>query len=145
MPTNPYRAAAALLIAAAALTATGCSSNGQSFTDWYSQGGRTHITALTEDARAMGNATDLETDAKACTSGVEHAQAAKAYPPIPDTTAQQHWARMLELFGQAARDCKAGAESSDAALLRTSASELEQTLTESSVLEARLRELGAAE
>lgn len=145
----PVLAAAAILLAA--LTATSCSSTSSTatsagnFTNWANNGGEAHINALSADVRAMGAAADLEADGQACASGVGHAQAAKAYPPIPDTLAQQHWARMLDQFAKAAQDCRDGAEQRNADLLSASAAELEQVQAESGALQARLRELAATQ
>ena len=94
---------------------------------WRDGGGMDHINALTADFSATatvassGDPAALNTTCHTLQNDVASAQ---AYAPIPDGQAQTEWADALASTSDSARDCIAGTDQTDTALISQAADEI---------------------
>lgn len=142
-------------VAVAVLTLASCSSTapgktaaptpvsaGDQFTAWYSGGGNQRINDVAADVKALVHATRSPEKTATCQALSAHVTAALAYGPIPDTEAQVHWGKVLDLLGAASTDCAAGA--TDAARDVEAQIGLEAAQREAGLASARLDALATA-
>ena len=124
-----------VIIAAASSSSSGHSStaqsvNGPTVKEWITQN-RLYINQLGTDttriskdipvAVTSGSYTTVISD---CTSLEVDAQAAQLAPPIPNAVIEKHWSSGLSLTVAAAKDCTAGIEGTNVALVSRFKSEL---------------------
>jgi hypothetical protein len=93
---------------------------------WWTGGGLDRNSAIGKDFRDMGTATaanDITGLSAACTSLQTDVEAAQAYAPFPDTSAQTDWSTALAQAARAATDCKAPTRNNPNADLMTQSSQ----------------------
>jgi hypothetical protein len=100
---------------------------------WWTGGGLDRNSAIGKDFRDMGTATaanDITGLSAACTSLQTDVEAAQAYAPFPDTSAQTDWSTALAQAARSATDCKASTRNNpDADLMTQSNQELDSYTT----------------
>lgn len=111
---------------------------------WARSGGQGHVNNLLADFN------DLQTAAQAadppqvravCVRLQGHVEAAQAYTPIPDGTAQAAWSAALAQYARAATDCIAGIDAGDSDLITRSGQELTAGTTQIRVVSDRMKAL----
>lgn len=94
---------------------------------WRDGGGREHLNALTADFSATGTVASGGDPAAlntTCHTLQDDVASAQAYAPIPDGQAQAEWAAALASTSDSARDCIAGTDQTDTALISQAADEI---------------------
>jgi hypothetical protein len=113
---------------------------------WRTGGGQARVDAMAHDLKGLGDAGtkhDFVAARRACTSFQTDVAAARAYGPIPDQIAQQHWSKALAHFASSASDCVAGARARSVNRVVKSIDELKAGTTELDAASARVMLLGA--
>jgi hypothetical protein len=137
------RALAAVVLT---LLAAGCSSSpparhltpSEQIGAWADSGGQTRLQALMADENAFAD-NPRAAEANACFKLRDDTNAARAYKPLPDTAAEQHWAASLNDLSTFAKTCIAAtADGPSSSLWDQAGSALTAAQTESSALHDRL-------
>ena len=139
----------ALAAIAVTLLTAGCSSSpptqhltpSEQIGAWADGGGQKRLDALRADQSAFVNSAGDPTG-NACFQLRDDAKAARAYAPMPDTAAEQHWAASLADLETFAKDCIAAtADGPNSILWDQARSAMNAAQTESSALNDRLSEI----
>ncbi|HEU0238181.1 MAG TPA: hypothetical protein VFR11_02725 [Micromonosporaceae bacterium] len=94
---------------------------------WVSQGGEKQLTTLGTDFRSLEQAAesaDLGSMRTNCVQLGKDVAGAQAYAPIPDASAQREWSAALAAYATGAKDCVAGATTSNVNMISTAADEM---------------------
>ncbi len=121
-------------------TPTAATSVDAALTAWANGGGLDKVDALTTDLAAIHDAgSDATTVRDGCAELESSAAAAQFYKPIPQATAQQHWAAALTAFKAAAGECLAGIDENKPALLQKTSTDIDKGTTELAAATKSLR------
>lgn len=107
------------------VTSTGL--RGTAIDAWQENGGLHRVNALVHDLEAAEEAAkahDLDGVDRACRSLHSDAEAAQAYPPIPDPEAQTRWAATLAYLAHGSAACVTAIHNGDADLFAEASSEM---------------------
>jgi len=94
---------------------------------WVSRGGEKQLTTLGADFTSLqkaAEAADLNAMGSECRQLATDVKAAQAYAPIPDKAAQQNWSAALAEYAVGAKDCAAGASSSNVDMISQAADKM---------------------
>ncbi len=108
---------------------------------WLRGGGQLVIDNLASDYRKVAAtmaANDVQGLVPACGALRTSAETAQAYPPIPDSEAQVHWAASLAQSARAGTDCLAGIAADHLELIAQAGHEAGASSRESALMNARI-------
>lgn len=114
---------------------------------WWDGGGSGLADKLAGDFDELSAAANLSGSAQntavhtACGHLQTDVEAAQAFKPIPDATAQAAWAKALALYARGATDCLSGTERVDATLVGRASDEIGQGNDALGQVTARIKEL----
>ena len=124
---------------------TGLPPTTDQLTAWWTGGGKAHLTKVGDDfGQLHTGGTDSTAIHADCAQLSTDVSAALAYKPIPDPTAQQHWAAGLDDYQQGATDCLAGTSSMDTTLINEASAKFDAGTAEFNAVTARLQGLAAS-
>jgi len=112
--------------------------------DWVTGGGEADLQRLGTDFKQLeqaANDNDMGAIGASCSTLSADVEKAQAYDPIPDTTAQKHWAAALDQYAHGAADCVAGAAAADANLITQASEEITTGSGELAKVTQRLNEI----
>ncbi|MDQ0840479.1 hypothetical protein [Streptomyces sp. V1I6] len=114
------------LTAALLLTGACTSTPEETLKSWYTSGGKTHITRLSDDTSRVIEVSTSTNDiiGPVCRDLLKDVAAAEAYDPIPDEDAQSSWSTALTTLRNGASECTAGAAAQDGAQVSGGVSEI---------------------
>ncbi|GED89347.1 hypothetical protein [Streptomyces sp. 6-11-2] len=115
----------------------------QQFADWRDNGGLDTLTTLTDDLKAVSDASDpvdLDDLRDSCSTLTADIETAQEGDPLPDTATNTRWSLALEHLGNSATACTLGAVSSDQASFDLMASEMEIGLKHLTAVNKRVDE-----
>lgn len=109
-------------------------------TGWAKGGGLDKIDAITTDLAAIHDAgSDATMVRDGCAELEASVAAAQFYKPVPQASAQQHWAAALTAFKAAAGECLAGIDENKPALLQKTSADIDTGTTELAATTKTLR------